>query len=134
MKPFGPIGRALLGAAFVLAVSAALAWLTPAYLSPDWRQRLTGVLIGAILVAYANAIPKTGRIGIGRVRTRCGPAMRQSARRFTGWALVMGGIGYMAASLLAPIGVSSMAAGLAVGVSVVVMAVGLRRMARPPKA
>lgn len=132
MKPAHPIGRALLGAAFVLAVSALLAWLTPAYLSPDWRQRLTGVLIGAILVVYANAIPKAGIMGMNRrMRMRCGPAMRQNARRFTGWALVMGGIGYMAASLLAPIGVSSMAAGLAMGIAVVVMALGLRRMARP---
>lgn len=131
MKPASQIGRALLGAAFVLAASATLAWLTPATISPEWRQRLTGVLIGAVLVAYANAIPKAA---ITRMRTRCAPAAQQAARRFAGWALVMGGIGYIAASLFAPIGVSSMAAGLAVGASVVVMAVGLRRMARPPEA
>lgn len=124
MKRASPIFRSLLGAALVLAVSALLAWLTPAYLDVEMRQRLAGVLMGAIVVAYANAIPKAAF-----ARTRCVPALPQAARRFTGWALVLGGLGYIAAWLLAPIGVSGMVAGLTLGTAVTVAALRLYRMA-----
>jgi uncharacterized membrane protein YhdT len=111
--------RSLFGAAFVLAVSALLAWLTPEYLSQETRQRLAGALMGAIVVVYANAIPKAVF-----ARTRCLPSLAQAARRFTGWALVLGGLGYIAAWLLAPIAVSGMIAGLSLGTAVTVA--GLR--------
>lgn len=124
MKCISVLGRSLLGAALVLAVSAILAWLTPAYLGADMRQRLSGVLIGAIVVVYANAIPKAAF-----ARTRCAPALAQAARRFTGWALVLGGLGYIAASLLAPIAVSGMLAGLSLGAAVTVAGMRLYWMA-----
>jgi len=116
--------RSLLGAALVLAVSAVLAWLTPEYLSGEMRQRLSGALIGAIVVVYANAIPKAVF-----AQTRCAPALLQAARRFTGWALVLGGLGYILASLLAPIAVSGMLAGLSLGAAVSVAGMRLYRMA-----
>ena len=115
MKRASPIVRSLLGAALVLAISAVLAWLSPDYLGREMQQRLTGVLMGAIVVVYANAIPKAVV-----ARMRCVPAVAQPARRFVGWTLVLGGLGYIAASLLAPIGVSSMIAGLTLGAAVTV--------------
>jgi hypothetical protein len=126
MKCASPLVRSLLGAAFVLAASALLAWLTPDYLSGEMRQRLTGALLGAIVVVYANAIPKAVF-----ARTRCAPTLAQAARRFTGWALVLGGLGYIAASLLAPIEVSGMVAGLTLGTAVTVAGMRLYRMAHP---
>jgi hypothetical protein len=124
MKRASPIVRSLLGAALVLAISAVLAWLTPEHLGREMQQRLTGALMGAIVVVYANAIPKAVF-----ARTRCAPAIAQAARRFTGWALVLGGLGYTAASLLAPIGVSGMIAGLTLGAAVTVTASRLYWMA-----
>ncbi|WP_036172501.1 hypothetical protein [Massilia sp. 9096] len=121
MKCASPL-RSLLGAALVLAISAALAWLTPAYFSGEMRQRLSGVLVGAIVVVYANAIPK-----VVFARTRCAPAL--AARRFTGWALVLGGLGYILASLLAPIAASGMIAGLSLGAAVTVAGTRLYWMA-----
>lgn len=91
--------RGLLGAALILAISAILARLTPATISPDLAHRLMGAVLGAMVVIYANDIPKaisacsrSGRNG----------AQTQAARRFAGWVMVLGGLGYMLASLLAP--------------------------------
>ena len=96
---FAP-GRALAGAAFIIAASLLLRWATPEYLSAEMARRLTGVLLGAIVVVYANAIPKSL---VALARLRCSPAREQAARRFAGWSLVLGGIGYRAASLIAPL-------------------------------
>ncbi|MET0981394.1 MAG: hypothetical protein ABWY02_04795 [Telluria sp.] len=100
MKAAFPLGRALAGAAFIVAASALLRWAAPEYLSADMAQRLTGVLLGFVVVVYANAIPKSL---VALSRLRCSPAGEQAARRFAGWSLVLGGLGYMAASLLAPL-------------------------------
>jgi hypothetical protein len=125
MKRALPIIRSLLGAALILGISAVLAWLTPEYLGREMQHRLSGVLMGAIVVVYANAIPKAAL-----ARTRCAPAMAQAARRFIGWALVLGGLGYIAASLLAPIEVSGMIGGLSLGTACTVGALRLHWMAR----
>lgn len=99
--PLGsPITRAFAGAAFILAASALLRWAGPEYLSVEMARRLTGVLLGFVVVVYANAIPKSL---VALARLRCNPANEQAARRFAGWSLVLGGLGYMAASLLAPL-------------------------------
>jgi hypothetical protein len=129
MKRASPIVRSLLGAALILAISAVLAWVTPDYLGREMQHRLTGVLIGAIVVVYANAIPKAVI-----ARTRCQPAVMQAARRFTGWALVLGGLGYIAAALLAPVQQIGMIGGLALGTSVTVAALRLRQMAHARRA
>lgn len=100
-SPLGsPITRALAGAAFILAASALLRWAAPEYLDAEMAARLTGVLLGFVVVVYANAIPKSLVV---LARLRCNPANEQAARRFAGWSLVLGGLGYMAASLLAPL-------------------------------
>ena len=110
MKPQSTLVRPLLGAVLILAASAALVRLTPAYLTPEMARRLLGVLLGAVVVIYANAIPKAMSACVRRGRSA---GEEQAARRFAGWAMVLGGVGYMAASLFAPIG---MAFTLAVGV------------------
>jgi hypothetical protein len=94
------LGRALGGAAFIVAASALLRWGSPEFMSLEMAQRLTGVLLGAIVVFYANAIPKSL---VALARLRCSPAREQAARRFAGWSLVLGGLGYMASALLAPL-------------------------------
>ena len=100
MKAAFPLGGALAGAAFIIAASALLRWAAPEYLSVEMARRLTGVLLGFVVVVYANALPKSL---VALARLHCSPAREQAARRFAGWSLVLGGIGYMAASLLAPL-------------------------------
>lgn len=95
-----PLLRALAGAAFILAAAALLRWSAPGWLGDEMARRLLGVLLGSIVVVYANAIPKSL---VALARLRCSPAREQAARRFAGWSLVLGGLGYMAAALLAPL-------------------------------
>jgi hypothetical protein len=99
MKAY-PIGRALAGAMFIIAASALLRWASPDYLGIEMARRLTGVLLGLVVVVYANAIPKSL---VALARLRCSPAREQAARRFAGWSLVLGGLGYIAAALTAPL-------------------------------
>jgi len=94
-----PISRSLITAALILVTSAALALASPTYVNADLAQRLFGVMLGAVVVLYANAIPKAL---IPLARMRCDPATEQGLRRFTGWALVLGGVGYAMAWLFAP--------------------------------
>lgn len=127
MKPSSRLShlcRAVLAAACILGASALLAWAAPAYLDPEWARRLAGVLLGAIVVVYANAIPKALA-----ARMRCAsPGADQAARRFAGWALVLGGLGYMLAWLAAPIGVAGMVGGLVLGAAVTCAALGCIRI------
>ncbi|BDT58306.1 hypothetical protein MasN3_18000 [Massilia varians] len=127
MKPSSRLShlcRAVLAAACILGASSLLTWAAPAYLDPEWARRLAGVLLGAIVVVYANAIPKALA-----ARMRCAsPAADQAARRFAGWALVLGGLGYMLAWLAAPIGVAGMVGGLALGTAVTCAALGCIRI------
>ena len=87
-------------AALFLAASAAVRWLAPEYLSLELGRRLLGFLMGCILVGYANAAPKTLS---PLIRMRCDPVAEQAMRRFTGWALALGGIGYALTWLIAPL-------------------------------
>ena len=106
------LGRSLLGAALIIAISATLSWLAPSYISTETSHRLLGALLGAVVVFYSNTIPK---VLASRARSRCSPAADQAARRFAGWSLVLGGLGYMLAWLLAPIGMASLIAGALLG-------------------
>lgn len=124
MKSAFPFGRALAGAASIIAASALLRWAAPEYLSVEMAQRLTGVLLGLVVVVYANAIPKSL---VALARLRCSPAREQAARRFAGWSLVLGGIGYMAASLLAPLASMHLVGGAILAVA---LAVALLRCMR----
>ena len=93
------IGRGLLTAAVVLAASASLKLLSPALIREDLSRRLLGVLLGGVVVYYSNVIPKTLTPLANR---HCSPQSEQSLRRFAGWCLVLGGVGYAGAWLFAP--------------------------------
>lgn len=121
-----PIGRALAGALFILGAAALLAWASPQHLSAEWAERLLGVLLGAVVVVYANAVPKTLARLAGTRRT---PAQEQAARRFAGWSMVLGGLAYMLASLLAPLSHASAIGGGLLGLA---LAAALVRCLRNP--
>ena len=128
MKAAYPLGRALAGAAFIVVASALLRWASPEYLDIDMARRLTGVLLGAVVVVYANAIPKSL---VALARLRCSPAGEQAARRFAGWSLVLGGLGYMAAALLAPLAWMHLVGG---GILAVALAAAILRCMRAGRA
>jgi len=96
----GDIVHGLLLAAVLIAVALASKHLPPAYLSPNLARRLPGVLMGAVVVFYANAVPK--RL-TSLIESRCDPIAGQAIRRFTGWTLVLGGAGYAIAWVIAPL-------------------------------
>jgi Ca2+/Na+ antiporter len=101
MKPaIRQLAHGLIVAALFLGASVALRWLTPEYLSLELGRRLLGFVMGAVIVAYANAAPKTLTPLIQR---RCDPATEQAIRRFTGWTLALGGAAYALTWLIAPL-------------------------------
>lgn len=114
MKSAASFGRPLLGAALILAVSGALAWAAPEHISDELKQRLVATLLGAVVVIYANAIPKSLT---ALAQLRCSPEREQAARRFAGWSLVLGGINYMLAALFAPLGAMHLVGGSLLGVA-----------------
>lgn len=114
MKSAASFGRPLLGAALILAVSGALAWAAPEHISDELKQRLMAALLGAVVVIYANAIPKSLT---ALAQLRCSPEREQAARRFAGWSLVLGGINYMLAALFAPLGEMHLVGGSLLGVA-----------------
>jgi len=119
-----PIRRSLLIAAAWLLMALMLKELgRRSIISAETIERVTGVLMGALVVFYANAIPKTL---VPLARLSCHPARDQALRRFGGWALVLGGMGFMLAQALAPAGIANTLSVclLAPAVVVVCIAVG----------
>lgn len=96
----GTISRGLILAGLLLAASVALKLLSPDYLSPELARRLLGVLMGTVVVVYANAVPKALS---PLIQMRCDPAAEQAIRRFVGWGLALGGAAYAVAWVIAPI-------------------------------
>jgi hypothetical protein len=96
--------RALAGAALILGASAAVALWAPAHLEAELAQRVQGVIMGLVVVVFANAAPKTLT---PLARLRCDPVAEQAVRRFAGWSLVLGGLGYALAWLAAPLAVAN---------------------------
>lgn len=109
-----PIGRALAGAACILAAAAALRWAAPGHFDVGTAQRLAGVLLGLVVVVYANAIPKSL---VSLAGLRCVPARAQAARRFAGWSLVLGGLGYIASALALPLASMHLVGGVILAVA-----------------
>lgn len=89
---------ALIVAGLLIGGSLVLLRLTPDVITRDLARRLLGVMLGAVVVLYANAIPKV-----------LSPLMRgdavaaQAMRRFTVWCIALGGVGYMVAWAVAPL-------------------------------
>ena len=99
--------RALICAALLLGMASMRTLLPPSYLSVELAQRLFGVLLGCVVILYANGVPKALS---PLIRMRCNPAVEQSLRRFCGWSLVLGGLGFVIAWLAAPIAWANVAA------------------------
>jgi hypothetical protein len=118
------ISRGLIVAAFLIGAAYALKRLTPDPVSPALASRLVGVLMGAMVVFFANDVPKALS---PLTRMRCDPATEQSIRRFTGWSLALGGLAYMLASLLAPLESAPVIAAGLLGASVLLVLVRLGR-------
>lgn len=119
------IARSFVGAGLILAASAALSLASPEYLSEAFARRLLGALLGAVVVMYANVVPKALT---PLARLRCDPSTEQALRRFSGWALVLGGLGFAAAWLFAPIANARILAILALGSAVLLVAIRYSRV------
>ena len=94
------IGEGLIAAGLLLQASITVRALTPDYLSAEAATRIPGALTGMLVVLYANALPKTLS---PLSRMRCDPGAEQALRRLVGWSLTVGGLGYTAAWIAAPI-------------------------------
>lgn len=104
---FSP-SRALFIAALLLASAAVLKLLSPDHISVELAHRLLGVLLGMLVVVYANAVPK---VLLPLLQLRDDSVADQARRRFVGIALVIGGLAYGSAWLLAPLATAPMIAG-----------------------
>jgi len=123
-----PIGRALLVAAALLGATVALKRLAPTHLGPDTARRLLGVLLGAVVVGYANAVPKALPPFL---RMRCEPVAEQAMRRFTGWSLALGGAGYAGAWAIAPLAYANVLAATLLGTALLLVVLRLTRVTSP---
>ena len=116
--PGASIRRGLVIAGLLLGVAVTLRLLSPEHLSPELARRMMGVLMGAVVIVYANAVPKAL---LPLMQLRCDPADEQAMRRFTGWTLVLGGAGYSTAWLLAPVDNANLIAAVLLGVALILV-------------
>lgn len=113
-----PLIQGLLIAASFLGAAAVLRWLSPAYLDAGLAHRVLGIMAGALVVGYANTVPKALK---PLAALRCNPATDQRLRRFTGVTMVLGGIGYMLAWIAAPIEVAHVYAMASLGTALLLV-------------
>lgn len=93
------LARDLAIAGLLLLTTAALAFLTPDVIGRDVSYRAYGVLMGLVVLFYANEAPKT----LPRLERVRNPVAEQAKRRFTGWAITLGGVAYLLTWLIAPV-------------------------------
>jgi hypothetical protein len=110
--------RGLVVASGLLGITVVLKLLSPAHLGTDTARRILGVLMGAVVVIYANAVPKTLS---PLLQLRCDPAVEQALRRFTGWSLVLGGAAYALAWAIAPLTYANILAAALLGTAVLLV-------------
>ncbi len=110
----------LLAAALLLVGSALLVWLSPEYISKDTARRLLGMMMGGMVVFYANTASKLLR---PLTEIRCDAEKEQAMRRFTARSIVLGGLAYAAAYLIAPLGLADFLAIALLGSSVLVVVI-----------
>jgi hypothetical protein len=115
-----PIAHGLVVAGLIIAASIALALASPEYVSDTLARRLLGGLLGVMVVLYANQVPKALT---PLARLRCDPAKEQALRRFAGWALLVGGLGYATAWMFAPIASARLFAIAALGSALLLVVV-----------
>ena len=130
------IPKALIFAALILAFSFSLTLAVRSDLiDGSTQQRAQGVMIGMVLVIFANLVPKTLE---PLSATRCGRSKTQAVQRFTGWTLVLAGLGYSIAWLVLPIeharvpAMSLVASGLLLVLARVAWAFARGSRAQPP--
>lgn len=94
-------------ALFILAAAAGLKYAEGAgLLGQEAARRAMQVLIGLLLAAYANIMPKQ----LGRLRgSPLAQARAQSALRVGGWSITLAGLAYAALWALAPLPVADIA-------------------------
>lgn len=98
---------AVVVAVLFLASAAALKYGQSAELiSPEGARRTTQVMVGLLLAAYANLMPKD----VGRWRASALAAARtQAALRVGGWSMTLAGLAYAGLWTFAPLGVADVA-------------------------
>lgn len=95
------IRKALILAALILALSFGLTLAVRSELiDGSTQKRAQGVMIGMVLVIFANLVPKKLE---PLSATRCGASKTPAVQRFAGWTLVLAGLGYSIAWLVLPI-------------------------------
>lgn len=113
------IRKALVLAGFVLAFSFGLTLAVKSgWIETDTMLRAQGVMSGLVLVLIANLVPKT----VDRhAEARCDPTRAQAVQRFSGWALVLAGLGQVLAWLVLPIDWANPVSMTLVGTAVVLV-------------
>jgi len=81
-------------------ISATLNFLSPDYISAALGQRLLGLVLGLLVVVYANSVPKALA---PLLQIRCDPAAEQAMRPIHRHRLVLGGVAYAVTWLIAPL-------------------------------
>ena len=94
------IRNSLIVAAIFIAATLGVLYAEKAgYISGETSKRASSIAAGLIVVYYANLVPKTLETRSGR----CSPEKVQATQRFSGWALLLGGLGYSLSWLLLPL-------------------------------
>ena len=114
-------------AVLILGTAAALSYAQSLDLiGPDAAKRTLQVMIGLILAAYSNQMPKD----IGRWRASALAAARaQSALRVGGWSMTLAGLAYAGLWAFAPLAFADVASTVVVASAMVItMGYGGRMM------
>ena len=108
-------------AVLILGTAAALNYAQGLDLiGPDAAKRTMQVMIGLILAAYSNLMPKD----VGRWRASAVAVARaQSARRVGGWSMTLAGLAYAGLWAFAPLAFADLAA-MAVVASAMLITMG----------
>lgn len=112
------IGRSAIVAVLLIGAWAAMPLFFPGHTAPEPMLRFLGMLTGLVVVVQANAVPKA----LGPLAAmRCNPTTEQALRRFAGWALLLGGLGYAVALLFAPLAYANLLSGALMGLAVLLV-------------
>lgn len=119
-KPYSrvPHARDWIVAGLLLGVAAMLASQRPERIRPEFAERAFGVLMGMVVMLYANRAPKALP---RRLTTARGATCEQDFRRFAGWTLVLAGLLYSLTWWLAPIELANTVSGVLLGAAVLLV-------------